>query len=45
MDGDESIDIVVEDTVIAVHEIPLDYLESPPPESLSSLDEQLKKVK
>jgi hypothetical protein len=42
------IEIVPQDSTILVghdsHQIPANYLENPPPETLSSLDEQLFKV-
>lgn len=48
MDEDKPIDAVVDDLLVVPdhenHEIPASYLENPPPESLSSLDEQLTKV-
>lgn len=46
MDEDKPIeDVVLEESVVSPdYEIPASYLENPPPESLSSLDEQLTKV-
>lgn len=42
---EEREDVVVEESVVSPdYEIPASYLENPPPESLSNLDEQLTKV-
>jgi hypothetical protein len=48
MDQGNPIQVVVEDSTVAIEhesfEIPDAYLENPPPETLSSLDEQLTNV-
>ena len=44
MEDEESIQVAAEDSIIGDHEIPAEYIENPPPESLNMLDDQIAKV-